>query len=231
MRPIKECPVNINPIVARPPKLTTEFIPVAIVARAVGWTAGTAAAWGGTRAASPTTASGGAAAGYVRTTGNATTGAELGAPTTLSGTAASIAYPVPGYNQLGVAPVGTILAQGSGTADVKTDGSDKAAALKKATDGALADAHTQAAAVAVSMGVQLAAIYSISTQTSTNYNYPTPDCVIPPLTPSNGSGVSTSGGTGAAPASSAAICYPYPSTTTPTSGQLVVTLVVAYKFA
>ena len=223
--------MNVNPIVARPPKLIAGFILVAIVALAVGWTAGTAAASGGAKAPSPTSASGGAAAGYVPTTGNATTGAELGAPTTSSGTASSIAYPVPGYNQLGVAPEGTILAQGSGTADLKTNGSDKAAALKKATDAALADAHTQAAAVAASMGVQLAAVYSISTQTSTSYAYPTPDCVIPPLTPNNGSGVSSSGGTGAVPASSATICYPYPSTTTPTSGQLVVTLVVAYRFA
>jgi len=222
--------MDFNPALARPRKLIAGFVLVAIAAAAIGWTAGTVGASGGTRAASPTTGSGDAAAGYIAVGSNVTTGVQLGAPTTSSGTATSIAYPVPGYNQLGVAPAGTILAQGSGTADVNTDGSDRTAALKKATGAALSDAHTQAAAVAASMGVQLAAIYSISAQTSTNYTYPSPGCIIPPLTPSNEGGVSSSGGTGAAPASSADICYPS-TFTAPTSGQLVVTLIVAYKFS
>jgi hypothetical protein len=222
--------VESNTTLARPARsLIAGFLLVAIAALAVGWTAGTVAASGGSRAASPTPP-GVDADGYVPATGNGTSGVQLGAPTTSGNTSAGIAFPVPGYNQLGVAPEGTIVAQGSGTAEVKTDGSDKAAALKKATDAALADAHDQAAAAAASMGVQLAAIYSISTQTSTNYTYPSPGCVIAPLTPGSEGGVSSSGGTGAAPASSADVCYPS-ALTTPTSGQLVVTLIVAYKFA
>jgi hypothetical protein len=220
--------VDSNPILARPTRpLILAFVAVTLVALAVGWTAGTVAASGGSRAASPTTAVGGAA--DLPLTGNGTAGVQLGAPTTSSGTA-SIAYPVPGYNQLGVAPEGTIVAEGSATADMKADGSDKAAALKKATDAALADAHAQAAAVAASMGVQLAAIYSISTQTSTNYNYATPECVVPPLVPNAGSGGTSSDGGVAVPASSPIVCNPT-RISTPTSSQLVVTLVVAYKFA
>ena len=223
--------MSSNPILPRPTRsLIAAFVAVAILALAIGWTAGTVAAAGGPKAASPTTAAGGAPAAYLPSTGNGTTSVQLGAPTTSSGTASSIAFPVSGYNQLGVAPEGTIVAQGSASADMKADGSDKAAALKKATDAALADAHMQAAAAAASMGVQLAAIYSISTQTSTNYNYPTPECVVPPLAPNTGSGGASSDGGVAVPASSPIVCNPT-RISTPTSSQLVVTLIVAYKFA
>jgi hypothetical protein len=219
--------MNSSSPLARPAKrLIAAFALVALASVAIGWTAGTVVA-SGSRSASPT-APEGAPAAFVPAGGNTNTSLQLGAPTTAGSTSAGIAYPVPGYNQLGVAPEGTILAQGTATADVKADGSDKAAALKKATDAALADAHTQAAAVATSMGVQLGAIYSVSTQTSSNYIYPTPACLVPPLTPNAGGGTS-SDGAGAAPASSAAVCYPS-TLTTPTSSQLVVTLVVAYKF-
>jgi len=46
----------------------------------------------------------------------------------------------------------TILAAGTGTADMKADGSDRATAMPKATDAALADARAGAQAVATAMG-------------------------------------------------------------------------------
>jgi hypothetical protein len=141
--------------------------------------------------------------------------------------ASSIAYPVPGYNSLGVAPEGTILAEGTGTAVMKADGSDKAAALKKAIDAALADANAQALAAAASMGVQLQGIYSVSIAPNTSYTYPTPGCPVAPLTPGlNGA----TGSPGSAPANPLVIC-PQATEATPTSAQLVVTLIVAYKYA
>jgi hypothetical protein len=171
-----------------------------------------------------------------------TVGANLGAPglgatttlpqnaagTTTSSTASSIAYPVPGYNSLGVAPQGTILAEGTGTASMKADGSDKAAALKKATDAALADAHAQALAAAASMGVQLQGIYSVSIASSPGYTYPTPDCLVAPPVPGAAGGATGSGGS--APASPSVIC-PQLGAPTPTSAQLLVTLIVAYKYS
>jgi hypothetical protein len=148
--------MNLRPTLTRPTKsaLAGLFV-IPIASLAIGWTAGTVAASNGSRAASPTPAPNGAGAnqpGFPGTgTGTTTNLSQSSNVTTASGVAASsIAYPVPGYNSLGVAPEGTILAEGAGTADMKADRSDKAAALKKATDAALADAHAQALAVAVS---------------------------------------------------------------------------------
>jgi hypothetical protein len=137
-------------------------------------------------------------------------------------------YPVSGYNSLGVAPQGTILAEGTGTADMKANGSDEAAALKKATDAALADAHTQALAAATAMGVTLKDVYSTSIQTSTNYTYPTSDCVGIPVTPDNQKGATASSGGGVI---SPQIECTAPATTAATSAQMVVTLIVAYTYA
>ena len=121
-----------------------------------------------------------------------------------SGTASAIAYPVSGYNSLGVAPDGTILAEGTGSADVKADGSDQAAALKKATDAALADAHAQALAAASSMGVQLQDIYSVSIASNTDYAYATPDCAVNSARARDQQWRHRS--TGSAPASSPIVC-------------------------
>ncbi len=73
------------------------------------------------------------------------------------GVSGSFAYPIPGYGgSLGVAPEGTILTAGTGTADMKADGSDKAAALNKAAATALADAKSQAQATALAAATALA---------------------------------------------------------------------------
>jgi hypothetical protein len=110
---------------------------------------------------------------------------------------------------------------------MKADGSDKATALKKATDAALADAHAQALAAAAPMGVQIQGIYSVSIASNASYMYPTPNCMAAPLLPGpNGA----TGAAGSAPASSPLICNQI-NEATPTSAQLVVTLIVAYKYA
>jgi hypothetical protein len=205
---------------------------VAIALLAIGWTAGTVAASGGLHAASATATPKGAGADTpgLPSVGTTTTAPQYAGGTTASvGTASSIAYPVPGYNSLEVAPAGTILAQGTGTADMKADGSDKAAALKKATDAALADAHAQALAAAASMGVQLQVIYSVSIASNASYAYPTPGCVVAPLAPL-APGSSSAPGSGSAAANPPAIC-PQLGQPTPTSAQQVVTLIVAYKYA
>jgi len=222
--------MNLHPT-SRPTKsvLAGLFV-VAIASLAIGWTAGTVAASNGSRAASPTASPNGAGANQpgVPGTGTTTNLSQSGNITTTSGgTASSIEYPVPGYNSLGVAPEGTILAEGTGAADMKPDRSDKAAALVKATDAALADAHAQAVAAAASMRVQLQGIYSVSIAPNTSYTYPTPGCPVAPLAPGlNG----PTGSAGSAPANPPVIC-PLAPEATPTSAQLVVTLIVAYKYA
>jgi len=224
--------MNLRPTFTRPTKsvLAGLFL-VAIASLAIGWTAGTVAASNVSRAASPTAAPNGAAANQAGVTGTGTgtttTLPQTSTGATTTGTASSIAYPVPGFNSLGVAPEGTILAEDTGTAVMRADGSDKAAALKNATDAALADAHAQALAAAASMGVQLQGIYSVSIAPNTSYTYPTPGCPVAPLTP----GLSgATGSAGSAPANPLVIC-PQATEATPTSAQLVVTLIVAYKYA
>jgi hypothetical protein len=136
---------------------------------------------------------------------------------------------VPGYGTLGLAPEGTILAEGTGTADVKVDGSDRAAALKQATDSALADARSQAQVVATSMGVTLKDIYSLSVTSSDNYAYATPDCLVPPIAPEPGQS-NVAGAVSTTQAGSPGICVAPANPATPSSAQEVVTLLVAYRF-
>lgn len=222
--------MKLSSVLARPMRpILAGFLVVAIACLAVGWTAGTVAA-SHTSAAAPTTVPAAAVAPGVPDLGVTT--AQGGNTSNSSGAATTTAmYPIQGYNSLGAAPEGTILAEGTGTADVKADGSDKASALKKATDLALADARSQAAAVAVSMGVQIKTIYSVSTAVSTNYVYATPDCAVPPVLPvTPDGGISSSNGAGISAGSSPAICI-QTKTATPASGQLVVTLIVAYTYA
>jgi hypothetical protein len=220
--------MNLHSTFTRPTRsVLAGLLVVAIAALAIGWTAGTVAASSGSRAASATIApkAAGADVPGVPTT---TLPGSAGSMISSSGTTSSIAYPAPGYDSLGVAPQGTILAEGTGSADSKADGSNQAASLKKATDAALADAHAQALAAATSMGVQLQDIYSVSISINTSYAYATPDCVVTPPVAGTASGATASAGS--APASPPVICNKV-NDATPTSAQLVVTLIVAYKYA
>jgi uncharacterized protein YggE len=136
---------------------------------------------------------------------------------------------------LGAAPEGTILAGGSGTADMKTDGSDRASALSKATTAAMADAREQAQAVATSMGVALKGVYSVTISTADNYAYPVPECLAPAAAPGALDGAAApneaaSDAPAIEPVPSVAVCTDTKATT-PDSAQLVVTLIVAYSFA
>jgi hypothetical protein len=220
--------MNLPLAIARPTRsvLAGLFL-VAVAALAVGWAAGTASAAGGSHAATPTAAPRNAPDVALGAPGAGTVSA---VPQVAGGMAPSIAYPVPGYGSLGVAPEGTILTQGTGTSAMKVDGSDRATALKKATDAALADARVHALAAAGSMGVGLKEIYSVSVTSSDSLTYTTPDCLIQPLTPDLGQ-VAATGSVGAAPASPPSVCFQQGASTAPVSAQLVVTLVVAYKFA
>lgn len=235
-------------------KLLAGLLVVSLASLAVGWTAGRVAASGGTHATPSTTtpadkansnpaaliAPGEIQVGLNTGTGMTYTGSGMASG---AGGGTSVAYPGPIYpGSLGAAPEGTILAAGSGTADMKADGSDRASALPKATTAALSDAKAQAQAVATSMGVSLKSIYSVTVSTADSYAYPVPDCLVPPAAPgalesgsaSSGSATApnaaTSGAPAIAPVPSAAVCN-YTKTTTPTSAQLVVTVVVAYSFA
>lgn len=223
--------MNLNRTFSRPTKsvLAGLFL-VAIAALAIGWTAGTVAASSGSRTASPSTTPNAFGANMLSAPGVGTTSTlpVNAGGTTTSGTASSIAYPFPGYGSIGVAPQGTVLAEGTATADMKTDGSDKAAALKTATVAALANARAQGLAAAAAMGVGLGDIYSLSITSNLSYTYPTPECVVAPPVPGTNTGAT--GSAGGALASAPVIC-PMVGAAAPTSSQLVVTLIVAYKYA
>ena len=223
---------------------------VAVLSLAVGWTAGNVAASSANHtspSAVPTARTGAGTEivppGNVQyanqpNIGSGVSGAS-GAGGGSAGVSGSFAYPIPGYGgSLGVAPEGTILTAGTGTAEMKADGSDRAAALNKATATALADAKSQAQATALAMGVTLKSIYSVSATSSESYSYPATDCAIPLMPTSNGT--TTEGGVPAlAPANSPAgtrapsplppVCI-YNKVVRPSSSQLVVTVVVAYRF-
>lgn len=220
--------MSISARFTRPRKsLVGGIFAVALASLVVGWTAGTGAASSHSTVPSATPQSSSAVAMGVPGPGTTTNlPRAAGDAVSSGGTSAAIAYPIPGYNSLGVAPEGTVLAQGTGTADMKVNGSDKAAALKKATDAALADAHSQALAAATSMGVQLGPIYSVSIVSNMSYVYPMTDCgIVAPALPANGA-AGSAGSAGTSPASPPAVCKEV----APTSTQLVVTLIVAYKY-
>jgi hypothetical protein len=226
--------MNPSPKITRPTRsILAGLLLVGVVALAVGWTAGTVAASNGSHPAASTSGTQLSGQNDLGAPGVATTTnlpAPAGGATSSGGTAstgsAAVLYPVPGYNSLGVAPQGTILAEGTGTAGMKPDGSDKAAALKTAAVAALADARAGALAAAAAMGVGLGDVYSLSISSNTSYAYPTPECVVPPMVPGAGSGAASSAG----PAISPVICGGV-NATAPTSAQLVVTVIVAYKYA
>jgi hypothetical protein len=216
--------MNLRSTFARPSRsVVAGLFLVALGSIVVGWVGGTAAAANGGPEATPPAVPGNVLA------------AQLGAPdaggaSTSTVMAPSIAYPIPAYGVPGIAPEGTILAQGTATSAMKVDGSDRAGALKTATAAALADARTRALAVAASMGVGLKDIYSVSIASSDSYTYPTPECPIAPLYPSRDPGGAT-GSAGGPPAIAPPVCLQTGgSGTSPSAAQLVVTLLVAYRF-
>lgn len=233
--------MNLPSEFTRPTRSVLVLLFLTILASvALGWMAGTVAASSGLHAAAVQTTTPvnapGVELGAPNGGGQVTAPQPAGVNVASGGGTSSIAYPVPGYGSLGVAPQGTILAQGVGTATMKTDGSDRAAALRKATDAALADAHASALATAAAMSVGLKGIYSVSVTSNESYTYPTPDCIIAPLLP--GLDQPTPAGPGGAagsavpvPVSPPAVCLQKGSATAPTSAELVVSLVVAYEFA
>jgi len=221
--------MNLRPTFTRPTKSVLAGILV-IASLAIGWTAGTVAASGGSRAASPTTAPKEVGADTLAMPEASTTTTlpqYAGGATTSGGTASSIAYPVPGYNPLGVAPEGTVLVEGTGSADMKPDGADEAAALKEATDAAFADAHAQALAAAASMVCNFRDLLG---QHRVKYELHVSNVRLcgRPLAPGTATGATASAGS--APASPPVAC-PGIEQSTPTTAQLVVTLTVAYKYA
>jgi hypothetical protein len=238
-----------RPTLARPTrKLLAGLLVVSMASLAVGWTVGNVAASGGTHSTPSSTSGDKANSGSSELVapGVPQVGLNTGTETRVAAsgltTGTSVAYPAPIYpGSLGAAPERTILAAGNGTADMKPDGSDRASALPKATAAALADAKAQAQAVATSMSVALKSIYSVTISTADNLAYPMPDClVVPPATPSAVQSGSASTGSASAPNAAASVApaiAPVPSvcsdtkTTTPTSAQLVVTVIVAYSFA
>jgi hypothetical protein len=231
--------MNHSPAFARPTRsFLAATVLVAITALAVGWSAGTAAASSGSRStASPTGGSPlvpGVAVGAPGGNGSVALVQSAGGASVSAGTASGVAYPIPGYGSLGVAPEGTILADGSGTSPMKADGSDRATALKTATDAALADAHARALAAAGAMGVGLKEIYSLSVTSNDSYTYATPNCLVPPIVPIPDQGGPTGPGAAASavpvPVSPTAICPLQSAQATPQSAQLFVSVVVAYKF-
>ena len=89
-----------------------------------------------------------------------------GGTATASGTA--IAYPY-FAGALGVAPDHTIVVTGVGQADLKSGGSDRAAAQKSALGAALADAKAQADVIASATGLTISAVLSVSASVSPGY--------------------------------------------------------------
>jgi uncharacterized protein YggE len=94
----------------------------------------------------------------------------------------AIAYPYFGGTP-GVAPDHTIVVTGVGQADLKSDGSDTAAAQKSALTAALADAKAQADA-SPQAGLTISGVLSVSASVSPGYGVMpmtgavTPPCVV-----------------------------------------------------
>ncbi len=130
--------------------------------------------------AAPSLASSGAVAGAPGALPLITTG---GGTVTSSGT--GIAYPYFGGSP-GVAPDHTIVVTGVGQADIKNDGSDRAAAQKAALGAALADAKAQADAIAAYTRLTISGVLSVSASVSPSYGVMpmiangagTPPCVV-----------------------------------------------------
>jgi len=128
-------------------------------------------------------------------------GAATGAPgalpaittggSTVTSSRMAIAYPYFGGSP-GLAPDHTIVVTGVGQADVKSGGSDRAAAAKTALIAALADAKGQADAIAAATGLSISGVLSVSSSVSPSYgvmpmagsaNGQTPGQAAPPIVP------------------------------------------------
>jgi hypothetical protein len=113
--------------------------------------------------------------------------------TTMASSGTTIAYPYY-VGSPGVAPDHTIVVTGVGQADLKSDGSNQAAAQKSALTDALADAKAQADVIAADTGLTISGVLSVSASVSPGYGVMplvangagTPTCVVP--MPATGSG-------------------------------------------
>jgi len=117
-------------------------------------------------------------------------------PVTVGGGAAAssgtaIAYPYFGGTP-GVAPDHTIVVTGAGQADLKSNGSNRAAAQKTALAAALADAKAQADVIAADTGLSISGVLSVSASMSPGYGVMpmtgavTPTCIEAVPAPANG---------------------------------------------
>ena len=110
---------------------------------------------------------------------------------TVASSGTAIAYPYFAGSP-GVAPDHTIVVSGVGQADLKSDGSDRAAAQKSAIAAALADARAQADAIAADTGLSISGVGSVSASVSPGYGVMplaangagTSSCIVP--LPENG---------------------------------------------
>ena len=113
---------------------------------------------------------------------------------TVTSSGSAIAYPYVAGTP-GVAPDHTIVVTGVGQANLKSDGSDQAAAQRIALAAALADAKAQADTIAADTGLTISGVLSVSASVSPSYGVMpmvangagTPTCVEPPVpAPANG---------------------------------------------
>ena len=145
-----------------------------------------------TPSTAPITSAGGAVSvvpgvGATTLTGGGTTVAQAGT---------AIAYPYYGGSP-GIAPDHTIVVTGVGQADLKSDGSDKAAARTSALGAALADAKAQADVIAAGTGLTISGVLSVSASVSPGYGVMplvangagTPTCVVPMPAPGSGKAI------------------------------------------
>ena len=103
--------------------------------------------------------------------------------------ATAIAYPWFGGSP-GIAPDHTIVVTGVGEANLKADGSNRAAAQKIALTAALADAKGQADAIAAATGLTISGVLSVSAAVSPMY----------PILPMSGSATGGAPGVATSPA-------------------------------
>lgn len=109
-----------------------------------------------------------AAVGLPQANGSTTseTGAAVGGSSPGSaGATGAIAYPYFGGTP-GVAADHTIVVTGNGQADMKSDGSNRAAAQKSALEAALADAKAQAETIASATGLTISGVLSVNASVS-----------------------------------------------------------------
>ncbi len=149
----------------------------------------------------------------------------------VAGSAPAIAYPYPIYpGNPGLAPDNTIVATGSGQADVKSDMSNRASAQQQALNAALADARSQADAVAHAVGVTITGVLSVSVSSGGNYAVP---MAAGAGTAPGATGVAP-GAEGAAPSvvrsgPTTVVPVPAPLPYEPAMQQLMVSVTVAYR--